>query len=98
MLHLDMDPYLTAPDVWIGSPESWPDVTIPDICTYLLFSSSPCTKDDLKAYKSTGAWKYVTSGYVSGIKLLKIYVWSQPRYMYNPHEIKIYCITPVGQA
>ena len=72
MLHLDMDPYLTAPDVWIGSPESWPDVTFPDICTYLLFSPSPCTKDDLKAYKSTEAWKYVTSGYVSGIKLLKI--------------------------
>ena len=42
MLHLDMDPYLTTPDVWIGSPESWPDVT------YLLFSPSPCTKDDLK--------------------------------------------------
>ena len=58
MLHLYMDPYLTAPDVWIGSPESWPDVT--------------CTKDDLKAYKSTETWKYVTSGYVSGIKLLKI--------------------------
>ena len=38
MLDLDMDPYLTAPDVWIGSPESWPDVTFPDICTYLLFS------------------------------------------------------------
>ncbi|KAL5500712.1 hypothetical protein EMCRGX_G012308 [Ephydatia muelleri] len=52
--------------VWIGSPESWPDVT------YLLFSPSPCTKDDRKAYKSTEAWKYVTSGYVSGIKLLKI--------------------------
>ena len=66
MLHLDIDPYLTTPDVWIGSPESWPDVT------YLLFSPSPCTKDDLKAYKSTEAWKYVTSGYVSGIKLLKI--------------------------
>ena len=58
MLHLDMDPYLTAPDVWIGSPESWPDVSFPDICTYLLFSPSPCTKDDLKAYKSTEAWTY----------------------------------------
>ena len=67
MLHLDMDPYLTTPDVWIGSPESWPDVTY-----HLLFSPSPCTTDDLKAYKSTEAWKYVTSGYVSGIKLLKI--------------------------
>ena len=90
MLHLDMDPYLTTPDVWIGSPESWPDVT------YLLFSPSPCTKDDLKAYKSTEAWKYVTSCYVSGIKLLKISAdlcWLQPRYMYNSHEIKIFNIT-----
>ena len=90
---LDMDPYLTAPDIWIGSPESWPDVSFPDICIYiyLLFSPSPCTKDDLKAYKSTEAWNYVTSGYVSGIK----YVCLQPRY--NQHEIKIciHCITPV---
>ena len=36
MLHLDMDPYLTAPDVWIGNRESRPDVSFPDICTYLL--------------------------------------------------------------
>ena len=57
MLHLDMDPYLTAPDVWIGSPESCSDVSFPYICTYLLFSPSPCTKDDLKTYKSTEAWK-----------------------------------------
>ena len=32
MLHLYMDPYLTAPDVWIGSPESWPDVTFLPTC------------------------------------------------------------------
>ncbi|KAL5473551.1 hypothetical protein EMCRGX_G028044 [Ephydatia muelleri] len=82
MLHLDIDPYLTTPDVWIGSPESWPDVT------YLLFSPSPCTKDDLKAYKSTEAWKYVTSGYVSGIKLLKImfgYSQGQPYFLHPTH-------------
>ena len=91
-----MDPYRTAPDVWIGSPESWPDVSFPDICTYLLFSPSPCTKDDLKAYKSTEAWKYVTSGYVSGIKLLKM----SADLCLLTAQVKlksacIHCITPV---
>ena len=67
-----MDPYLTAPDVCTRNPESWPDVSFPDICTYLLFSPSPCTKDNLKAYKSTEAWKYVTYVYASGNELLKL--------------------------
>lgn len=64
MLHLDMDSYLTAPDVCTRNPESWPDVSFPDIYTYLLFSPSPCTIDNLMAYKSTDVWKYVTSGYI----------------------------------
>lgn len=72
LLGLDTDPYLTAPDVWTESPELWPDVSFPDICTYLLFSPSPCTRHELKAYKSTEAWRYVTSGYVRKIKLLKL--------------------------
>ena len=75
-------------DVWFGSPNRWPDVTFPDICTYLLFSPSPCTKDDVKAYKSTEAWKCVTSGYackrdqIAENKGRFNYVWLQPRYMY----------------
>ena len=96
MVYLVMDPYLTAPDVWIGSPDSWPDVTI---CTYMLFSPSPCTKDDLKAYKSTEAWKYVTSGYVSGIKLQKISAdlcLVTAKVHVHPHENKIFNITSIA--
>ena len=61
MLHLDMDPYLTAPDVWIGSPESWPDVSI---CTYLLFS--PIVPALKMTSRLTRAPK-LGSMYVSGI-------------------------------
>ena len=103
MLHLDMDPYLTAPDVWIGSPESWPDVSFPDICTYLLFSPSPCTKDDLKAYKSTEAWTYVTRlnkwlckrNQIAENKCRLMFAYSQGTISMKLKSACIHCITPV---
>ena len=37
--------HIGTSDVWIGSPDSWPDVTFPDICTYL---PSPSLKMTLR--------------------------------------------------
>ena len=41
LLHVDVDPYVTAKELWTDSPESWPDISFPDIYTYLINSPSP---------------------------------------------------------
>ena len=49
-IYIYMDPYLTAPDAWTRCP-------IIIVASYMFFS--PTLLYDLKAYKSSEAWKYV---------------------------------------
>ena len=63
------DPYELAPSSWINDdPESLPSVCYPDIVNYLVFSPSPYTAEDLKAYKSLEAYNQMVCGWVREIQ------------------------------
>ena len=66
----NIDPY-SAPDshfsVKIGN---FPLICYPDIVNYLVFSPSPFSTDDMKAYKSLEAYNQVIEGWVRDVKVM----------------------------
>lgn len=59
------DPYeLTG---WSDCEENLPSVSYPDIVNYLVFTPSPYTLEDLKAYKNTDCYKQALFGWVSDV-------------------------------
>ena len=52
--------------------EELPPVRSPDIFNYLVLSTSFCTSDRFKAYKSMDAYKYFISGFVSSVAAKRI--------------------------
>ena len=53
LLGLTSDPHAIQRDAIVQDPEMCPAVDFPDICIYLIHSSSPYTKEALNAFKST---------------------------------------------
>ena len=52
---------------WSECDENFPSVSYPDIVNYLVFTPSPYTLEDLKAYKSTDSYKQALLGRVSDV-------------------------------
>ena len=62
------DPYLTMGRKQDGLEwHEWPDVQYPDIYNYLIATPSPCTKEEMKAYKSLEGYRQFVDGWVSNI-------------------------------
>ena len=64
------DPYAYALSTL--NQEDLPPVRSPDIFNYLVLTTSFCTSDRFKAYKSMDAYKYFISGFVSSIAARRI--------------------------
>ena len=68
ILGIIKDPY-----VWSGASGTnvewydWPNVEFPGIYSYLIAAPSPCTKEELKAYKSLDGYKYVMNGWMENV-------------------------------
>lgn len=59
-----LDPFTLDMDTLNYSLDGVPPVTNMDIISYLVFSHSFYTKDQMKAFKSLQAYKYFDSGFV----------------------------------
>ena len=66
----NIDPY-SAPDfhfsVKIGN---FPSICYPDIVNYFVFSPSPFSADDMRAYKSLESYDQVIEGWVRDVKVM----------------------------
>ena len=58
-----LDPYEGKWD-WSDDVNLLPAITYPDIVNYLLFTPSPYSSDDLRAYKSLDAYNQFVCGWV----------------------------------
>ena len=57
---------------WSDCEENLPSVSYPDIVNYLVFTSSPYTLEDLKAYKNTDCYKQALFGWVSDVATFNV--------------------------
>ena len=58
----NVDPYFLLSSNSFSTELNLPAVTYPDIVNYLVFSPSPYTAEDMKAYKSLEAYNQVIEG------------------------------------
>ena len=67
------DPYLkTTSKLAKIDWREWPNVQYPDIYNYLITTPSPCTKDQLKAYKSMDGYNFAINGWVDKVQVVRI--------------------------
>ena len=63
-----VDPYDIQEGDLAEDVESLPDVTYPDIVNYFIFTPSPYTSENMKAYKSLEAYNQVLNGWVRDVR------------------------------
>lgn len=61
---IGVDLYLIKKTEWTNDFNNFPPITYPDIVNYLVFTPSPFSMEDLRAYKSLEAYNFFTSGWV----------------------------------
>ena len=66
----NIDPYSAADSHFSVKVGDLPSIRYPDIVNYLVFSQSPFSADDMKAYKSLKAYNQVIEGWVRDAKVM----------------------------
>lgn len=65
-----LDPYAVSREAVICDVKAFPKITYPDIVNYLVFSPSPFTMDDMRAYKSLEAYNQFVCGWVRDLGVI----------------------------
>lgn len=63
----NIDPFMLRPGTDTSDVDIFPEICYGDIVNYLVFSASFLTLEEMKAFKSTEAHNYFTSGWVKGL-------------------------------
>ena len=63
----DQDPYVTSRSLTPGATPDFPSVEYPDLYHYLVNAPSPCTKEEMKAYKSLEGYQFFVAGWVGNV-------------------------------
>jgi len=68
MIYVGQDPYTMPSEIWISYDNAsiYPEITYPDY-NYLISAASPCTGNQLKAYKSLEGYIYFIGGRVRSL-------------------------------
>ena len=59
-----IDPYTLSKAEWSKNTDDFPSVSFPDLVSYLLFTRSAYTGDELRSYKGLEAYNQFVSGWV----------------------------------
>ena len=83
-----VDPYQINKKDWSSDEEKLPAISYPDLLSYLLFTPSPYSKEDLKAIKSTEAYNQFLNGFVKEVNVFTVQQNDK-----LPDEDQICCVT-----
>ena len=67
-----VDPYTISKGELCFDVNLFPSITYPDIANYFLFSPSPLTREELKAYKGLESYNFFVSGFVRDVGFKEI--------------------------
>ena len=83
-----VDPYQINKKYWSSDEEKLPAISYPDLLSYLLFTPSPYSKEDLKAIKSTESYNQFLNGFVREVNVFTVQQNDK-----IPDEDQICCVT-----
>lgn len=67
-----IDPYIISKGNWSGNTDHFPSISFRDLVSYLLFTKSAYTTDELRSYKGLEAYNEFVSGWVREVQVKQL--------------------------